>query len=455
MTSEDLKLSELSAPPAVAGLPLIGPAWQLWRDPLRYLREAHAKHGDIFSVSAANRRFVVLAGRKANKFVATEGRKSLQSRGFWGKFTAERECPHMMLAMDGPDHRSLRKVYHDDLSRRVVDERRGAVAELTREAFSAAAERGEFQALELLRTLVSRQVFELMTYGAAPISAEDAEALREAFRWETNSLLLGKWPRAALRLRSYRKVRARSDSFISALVQQYEADPPAGWFANTFAGRAAHPSLFEDGDVDAAFLLPFVAGVDTVGATLGFLLWELFRSPELQERVRSSVDAAFGDTASFPTISELRGIPDLDGLVRESLRLHPAAFAVYRTAKSDFEYAGYRVAAGTDVLVFTSSTHTDSAYFSDPYAFDIDRFRVPRNEHRKSHVLAPFGGGPHICLGAGMGEAQLLLTAAVVIREFDLDVASPTGPLKPCYDPSYSPPRTLRFRIRPRSKSSS
>ncbi|MFT6398505.1 MAG: cytochrome P450 [Bradymonadia bacterium] len=356
----------------------------------------------------------------------------------------------MMLAIDGPDHRALRKVYHNDLSRRVVDERREAIATLTREAFVAAAENPRTQALELFRTLVSRQVFDLMTYGAAPISAEDAEALREAFRWETNSLLLGKWPRFALRMPPYRKVRNRSEGFISSLVERYESEPPPGWFANTFAGRESLPELFADGDVAAAFLLPFVAGVDTVGSTLGFLFWELVRSPELTRRLRAAVDTAFVAAEGFPSITELRDVPELDGLVRESLRLHPAAFAVYRTAKSDFEFGGYRVEEGTDVLVFTSSTHTDPAYFPEPYSFDIDRYREPRNEHRKSHVLAPFGGGPHICLGAGMGEAQLLLTAALVIREFDLKLVSPTGPLKPYYDPSYSPPKNLCFRVRKR-----
>ncbi len=448
--SSDSPLAILERPPSVSGVPFLGPAWQLWRDPLAYLRSAYSEHGDAFSVRAAHRRFVVLAGRQANKFVATRGRALLQSQGFWGRFTAERGCPHMMLAMDGPDHRTLRKIYHDDLSRRVVDERRNELAELTREAFAEASEAGSFQALHLLRTLVSRQVYDLMTYGAPPISPKDADALRESFRWETNSLLLGKWPRAALRMPAYRRDRARSDEFIETLIARFVAEPPPGWFSNTFAGESKRPDLFESGDVHAAFLLPFVAGVDTVGATLGFLLWELFRSPALVGRVRAAVDRVFAGSGRLPAIGELRSVPELDGLVREALRLHPAAFALYRTAAEDFEFAGFRVEKGTDVLVFTSSTHTDPDYFPEPYKFDIERYQPPRNEHKVSHVLAPFGGGPHICLGAGMGEAQLLLTAALVIREFDIEVLSPNGPLKPYYDPSYSPPRNLRFTIRKR-----
>src|SRR5260221_2053373 len=48
--------------------------------------------------------------------------------------------------------------------------------------------------------------------------------------------------------------------------------------------------------------------------------------------------------------------------------------------------------------------------------FDLDRFRPPRNEHRKPGAYAPFGLGDHTCLGAGIAEVQLMTTMATLLR---------------------------------------
>ena len=438
----------LQDPPRASGPPIVGAAWPLWRDPLAYLRKAYAQHGDVFRVDAMHRRFVVLAGKEANRFLASKGRDKLGSYGFWGRFTEARGCPHMMLAIDGPDHRALRKVYRDDLSKRVVDERSNEIAALVSTAFdSAAGSDSKIPAVPLLRSLVSSQVFDLMSNGAPPIDDEDAEALRETFRWETNALLLGKWPKFALSMPSYRRFRARADAFIERVIADYEDAPPPGWFESTFRGRDELPHLFQAGDLRAAFLLPFVAGVDTVGATLGFLLWHLFRDAELRDRVRGAVDRVFDECGGVPPIDDLRSTFELAAAVRETMRLYPAAFAVYRDALETFEFAGRTVEEGTDVLVFTTAALTDADYFAEPERFDIDRFAAPRNEHKQGHCFAPYGGGPHVCLGAGMGEAQLLLTTAVLIREFEVEVISPTDRLRPHYDPSLTPPRDLVISV--------
>ncbi len=439
--------------PVARGLPLLGNAIPLLRDPLAWLRSAYADHGDIFSVKAGPRRFIVLAGAEANRFVATTGRNSLSSDGFWGAFARYRECPHLLIAMDGPEHMALRKLYKEDLSRKVVDDNRSNVAELTVDLVQRRAAQGGkgVVVVDLVRELVGCQVHSMLTHGAPPVPDEIGEALREVFRWETNTLLLQKWPRLSLYLPQYRRNAARGRDFIEALIQSAESDEIPGWFSSTFEGRRKMPELFSDGDVRAAFLLPFFAGVDTVGVTLGFILYELLRSQPLLDRVRAAVDDLYaaGD-GEVPSPLEIGKSPVVSAVVREALRLYPAAFAMYRRAAEDFEFGGYRVPEGEDVVVFTSSTHTDPAYFNDPYTFDIDRFLEPRNEHKQRFVMAPFGGGPHVCLGAGMGEAQLQLSVAVLVRNFDMRILSPTGTLRPFYDPSLSPPRNLVIDIRSR-----
>ncbi len=423
----------------------LGATFELLRDPLAYLRAAHRERGPVFEVRVMHRRFVVLAGREANRFAGKEGRDALESWSFWGRLAQRRGCPHMILAIDKEPHTTLRKHYGDVLSRRFVDERRDGCDALVRDSFGAGM--GSIPVQDQTRLLVARLVHHCMT-GAAAIPEATARALLEVFRWETNTLLLGKWPTLALQLPAYRRSLALAERFLDELGQR-EDEHQSGWFDRIRRGRIEHPELFGEGDVRFARLLPFVAGVDTVGATLGFVLDELHRDAQLNARVAGEVEEVYRD--GVPDSAALGTTVALRGLVLECLRLYPAAFASYRGAARDFEFAGRKVAAGTHVAVFTSATHFDERYWTAPERLDVDRHAPPRSESRAhKHVFMPYGAGPHVCLGAGMGEALLLLATAAIVRHHRLK--TPAGALRraPVFDPSLTlDPRVRLERVAP------
>ena len=444
----------LPSPPPSRGIPLLGSALPLLRDPLSFLREQYAELGPVFDLVAPGRNISVIAGTGANRFVATQGRDCLASGPFWGALDERHGCPHSIIALDGDDHRKLRKLFADDLSREVVGRHADGITELTRQAFAEHLTGSDFQVRDMCRLLVSRQVHHLLTQGDSPVPLETARALMEVFRYETNVLLLGKWPRFAFAAPVYRRSRALATAFIDTLIQDAERrKPDSGWFATVLQGREAYPELFADGGVGLNFLLPFVAGVDTVGSTLAFVLYELTRDSALRERVRDAVDACVEQAGGTPSVNTLKNLGPLRGLIMEGLRLYPAAFGIYRRATRDFEFDGHRIRGGSDVLVFTSSTHTDPDCFPDPYRFDIDRFAKPRQEHKGRFVYAPYGGGPHVCLGAGMGEGLMSLTVATWLREFDLEAENPHHRMRFSYDPSLSVDPGFRIRVRPRALS--
>ncbi len=419
--------------PLAAGLPVVGSALSLLRDPLRFLRQQHDRLGPVFDVRAPGRTITVLAGTEANRFMSVEGRDAFQSRSFWGRMARQHDCPHLMLAVDGPDHKTLRGLYHDDLSRKVVAEQASGLAALTVGELSKAGR--VIGVREFTRLLVSRQVHHLLTRGQPAVDEGVVRAMMEQFRWDSNALLLGKWPRWMLRLPRYAKNVATATRFLDGLIAQTERSMPAGWFGTTHRGRQAHPGLFGEGDVRFSFLLPFVAGVDTVGSTLAFALWEVLRDPVVKRRLIEAVDRCYREQDGQPGVAKLRAIPELFGLVHETLRLYPAAFGLYRRTTRAFDLAGWQVPEGKDVLVFTSAPHTDPRYFPRPYRFDIDRFSAPRNEHKQRYVFAPYGAGPHVCLGAGMGEGLLLVGLATLLRHGRLELVDP-GRRRPAFDPS-------------------
>ncbi|MCA9647449.1 MAG: cytochrome P450, partial [Myxococcales bacterium] len=307
--------------PLLGGRLGLGVAVELLRDPLAFLIRAHARHGSVFRVKAATRQFVVLAGQSANRFAGADGRSALESRTFWGRLADYRECPHMILAEDGEPHRTQRKHYGDVLSKWIVEERREGCDEIIRTTFRAGPD-GLVNVSEQTRLLIARLVHHCLTGGAPLVPEQTTRSLLEVFRWETNTLLLGKWPRIALRAPSYRRHYARAESFIAELArseQQTAESELGGWFKKVRQGRERFPELFSGGDHRMALLLPFVAGVDTVGATLGFLLATVCRDAGLLDQLKQEVEQAYVACAGPPDVETLRGCPTLFGCVLECL----------------------------------------------------------------------------------------------------------------------------------------
>ncbi len=60
-----------------------------------------------------------------------------------------------------------------------------------------------------------------------------------------------------------------------------------------------------------------VAGVDTSTTTLGFVLWELSRRPDVVERLRHELDEVMSDRRTFPVYASLMKLPYLTAVIQE------------------------------------------------------------------------------------------------------------------------------------------
>jgi hypothetical protein len=70
-----------------------------------------------------------------------------------------------------------------------------------------------------------------------------------------------------------------------------------------------------------------------------------------------------------------------------------------RTATSDAEIAGQRIAEGEKVIMFYGAANRDPAVFADPDSLDVARSNAER------HIA--FGYGPHVCIGKRVAQIQL------------------------------------------------
>lgn len=152
-----------------------------------------------------------------------------------------------------------------------------------------------------------------------------------------------------------------------------------------------------------AFLL--MSGNETTRHLIGNLLETVCADQELFARLRT-------DPALVPVA------------VEESLRHDPPIHVLLRDCLRACTIAGTEIPAGVKVAFGLASANRDTATFSAPDEFRLDRPRP------KDHLA--FGGGPHVCPGAARPPRG---------------PRRPRGVPRPCLD--RAPRRRLRARTRP------
>jgi cytochrome P450 len=186
---------------------------------------------------------------------------------------------------------------------------------------------------------------------------------------------------------------------------------------------AQYPKAYRRAILEHVALGPMLAGIDTVANTLSFMLYALLAHPEALQRVQTEIVAA--RSRGPLSWEQLKQMPDLQGSMMETLRRYPVAGGHRARVARPLTLGGYGLEVGQDVEVAMTVPHFLEEVYHRPMQFDLERFRHPRNEHRKPGAYAPFGLGDHTCLGAGIAEVQLMVTMAILLSNYTLQFDPP------------------------------
>ncbi|NP_001397406.1 thromboxane-A synthase isoform 4 [Mus musculus] len=125
--------------------------------------------------------------------------------------------------------------------------------------------------------------------------------------------------------------------------------------------------------VGQAFLF-LIAGHEVITNTLSFITYLLATHPDCQERLLKEVDLFMGKHPAPEYHSLQEGLPYLDMVISETLRMYPPAFRFTREAAQDCEVLGQRIPAGTVLEIAVGALHHDPEHWPNPETFDPERF---------------------------------------------------------------------------------
>jgi cytochrome P450 len=90
----------------------------------------------------------------------------------------------------------------------------------------------------------------------------------------------------------------------------------------------------------------------------------------------------------------------------------------------DFEIGGYRIPAGSNVVMSQWVMHRDPRYFPEPEKFEPDRWLPERSQKLPRFAYFPFGGGPRQCIGNSFAMMEATLLLAAIARRFQFRAVS-------------------------------
>jgi cytochrome P450 len=166
----------------------------------------------------------------------------------------------------------------------------------------------------------------------------------------------------------------------------------------------------------------FTEGYETSSALLCFAFYEVAKNRDIQDRLRRELKEALVNTNNELDFEVINGLEYLDGVMHETLRIHPPGLTMNKLCTKDFPLPGISsskpvvVKKGTPIMIPVYALHNDPAYFPDPEQFDPSRFNEEAKKMRPKCVYLPFGEGPRMCMGMrfALGQTKAALASAVL-----------------------------------------
>ncbi|DBA91062.1 TPA: hypothetical protein ACH3X2_004165 [Trebouxia sp. C0005] len=205
--------------------------------------------------------------------------------------------------------------------------------------------------------------------------------------------------------------------------RDYEREVPGNQslLHNLMAAKQKHNGQpLTDTQISAQSFTFILAGYETTSMALTYALYELSRSPVMQQRLVDEVDQ-FG-RGKEPAFADMAQFPFADAVLKEGMRLHPPVtplIGLTREATEDVVLGTHQIPAGTRIWINVLSLHLDDKYFPNAKEFMPDRFLEP--DSKPSHhpyAYIPFGAGPRKCIGYKFATMEGVLTLVRLYQRF-------------------------------------
>ncbi|MGW7276128.1 cytochrome P450 [Streptomyces sp. NPDC054864] len=412
----------IPVPRAPGGLPLLGHAVKLWRDPLGFLTSLR-NNGELVRVGFGTMPvYVATSARMVHEVTVRQARHFEKGRLFdrvrplVGNGLANsngdlhRMHRRLMQPLFRPEHLT---VYASIMSRRA-------------EALAESWAPGQVIAVE---EAISAYTIETLaeTMFATDLGPSAVEAVRRDLPVILKNMLFrAASPRFLDRLpirpnRAFDAAAARMRTVIEDVIvatREAGTQDRQDLVSVLLAARDTDTGVaLTDTEVRDQVVTILFAGTETTASTVSWALLELGRHLDVDHEVAEEIAEVVGDRpvtlADVPRLHAVRRVLD------EVIRLYGVTLLM-RRATSDVDLGGHHVPAGSEVAFSLYALHRDPTLFEGPDSFVPDRWLPERRTNLRREEFVPFGAGNRKCIGDSFSWAEATIVLATVLRRWAL-----------------------------------
>ncbi|MBL7487561.1 cytochrome P450 [Frankia sp. AgB1.9] len=287
-----------------------------------------------------------------------------------GGIRPDQDAVPMMIDMDDPAHWKHRKLVNKGFTPKRVGQKEASIRQIVDVILDGVCERGTCDLVQDIAAWLPLIVI------ADELGVDPADRA-QLLQWSEDMMgALGQRDEEAMQ----RAARAGMGYYAYAQrVIDSRRERPTEDLMSILVHAEVDGDRLEDSEIISESLLVLNGGDETTRHVISGGVYELLRAPANWEALRR-------DRALIPAA------------VEEMLRWVSPIKNMARTATTDLDLAGQRIAAGDTLLLLYPSANRDEAVFKEPFRFDIRR---SPNEH------VAFGFGAHYCLGTNLARLEL------------------------------------------------
>ncbi len=420
------------------------------RDPLSVLLGAYERYGPVFTLRVFHERVVFVLGPEANHHVLVSNARNF----LWREGHFRELLPLLgdgLLTIDGDFHRRSRRIVLPAFHH----ERIAAAAELIVEEAQAALARWEDGArldLYAWTRRVALRIAMRALFGLDPDKQRDLDAAAE-FQHALDFYGNDYWMQVARGPGSpfarMLRARAKLDALVFGEITRRRRTGERGEdiLSLLLDAEDEDGSRLSDKHVRDQVMTLLFAGHDTTTATVAFMVYELAANREWADRVAAEGARVLGDRPPDAQTLMAGGLPELDLVLDETLRLYPPAWIGPRRSVAPFELCGVRVPGDVPVEYCSWASHRLPDVWDQPHAFRPERFLPEARATLPRGAYVPFGGGSRTCIGMRFGQLEIKVIASLLLREFRLEL-EPGWRLRIRQTPTIGPRGGMPVRVR-------
>ncbi|KAF7567397.1 CypX, Cytochrome P450 [Pyrenophora tritici-repentis] len=438
------------AAPGPAGLPILGNAHQLGKQPYQQITKWAREYGEVYKIRLGWNDWYMVCSPDACKEILDKQSAYTSSRAPFPVAGDALSGGMRFLFMEyGPEWRKLRGISHKLLTPAVSAtfkpsqefEAKMLLEEILK---GADAEKGnDVSYMAIRRYTVS--VIMTSTYGRR-IPQWDCPEVHSIYEIMNDFSTIAK-PGAYLAdtlpffgklppsLQWWRKgVKPYFDkqaklwmSFWSALKTQKETRQAPECFVKQFMESGYEEQGISE--LQAAFLAGSMieAGSETTSAALNTAILYLSANPDARKRAVNEIQEVITSSRS-PTFDDEPKLPYIRAIVKETLRLRPVTnIGTPHYTTAPVTYKDIHIPVNSVVCLQQYPIHYDPTVFPEPQRFTPERYL--HHPHGSGHYAAgpaasrdhwAFGSGRRICSGVHLAENSMFIVLAKLLWAFDI-----------------------------------